>query len=670
MTTSTEAKKVAPLNQPLTNLASGADAASINTPGVASPGKPKQPNASAAAAGVNEQAQQKPPAPCPQCVTVSFFFDGTGNNLDADTPTGEHSNVARLYRSHYADDDIKHIYRRYIPGIGTYFRDIGDPGGKTTGNGMGALGQARLDWAFKELANLLIKAEARANNPSNKIVKLRIAIFGFSRGAALARAFARDLQKSCTGTRGSFKVRAGALGTSGKMVKGGYPIEVYFMGVFDTVASVGLPMSTNNAPVNRRHGASWRSALAFPFGGTQADADLKTLAFGEPGADPSPGPADGHGAWGDGLRIADVVTQCMHMASGHEMRNSFPLDSALDGNAYPSGTSEMVLPGVHSDVGGGYREGEGGKSSVLAAVPLRMMLERAVAAGVPMRSLAEMASQDELADFALDEQGRKRYDGLVPLFNSYMALIPQKMPLGKTVLAHMKQYWRYRFSAAVRRSAGTNATQEQKRIQQNEAAFAKDRAGLSAAAKQKAGDYYRVQAQRADAESALSAAQSSSAYGNQADMWRGMVNDLKKKEEAAHDAWRRAQARVDGAANDGDLLDNIKDYDAWLLEDGKSLYEWHKAEPSKRMRPHYQAIVEAYTEVVVNGRVLAESSELYQFFSVYVHDSLSGFALDNTRTTDPRVLYIGDDTKEKYAAVDRDKQPMGVGEDNQAAQMA
>jgi beta-galactosidase/beta-glucuronidase len=77
------------------------------------------------------------------------------------------------------------------------------------------------------------------------------------------------------------------------------------------------------------------------------------------------------------------------------------------------------------------------------------------------------------------------------------------------------------------------------------------------------------------------------------------------------------------------------------------------------MRPHYQAIVDAYTEVVVNGKPLAESSDLYQFFSVYVHDSLAGFALDNTRTSDPRVLYIGDDNKEKYASLERRKQTTG-----------
>src|SRR5690348_1888446 len=47
---------------------------------------------------VKSSAPQGPPAL--QGLTVTFFFDGTGNNLDADIGTGEHSNVARLYQSH------------------------------------------------------------------------------------------------------------------------------------------------------------------------------------------------------------------------------------------------------------------------------------------------------------------------------------------------------------------------------------------------------------------------------------------------------------------------------------------------------------------------------------------------------------------------------------------
>lgn len=649
MTSKTEAKKTTPLTQSVENRASGADAATLASAATTPAVKPRPASPLASAAGLGKQDLK---GTCSQCITMSIFFDGTGNNIDADTPSREHSNVARLFNVHHPNNDTKQVYRRYVPGIGTYFKDIGDPGGTTTGRGMGALGQKRLDWAFKELATILKKAEARANNPGNKIVKVRIAVFGFSRGAALARAFCRDLQKSCTGQRGSFKLRAGALGTSGMVIKGGYAIEVFFLGLFDTVASVGLPMSANNVLTKRRSGLGWRDLIR---NYDEAHRDLKYLAFGEPGADPSPGPADGHGAWAsDGLQIPAIVSQCLHMVAGHETRNSFPLDSALDGLRYPTGTEEMVYPGVHSDVGGGYRQGEGGKSDVLALAPLHAMLNRAVSAGVPMYGLTELQTEDQKIDFGLAGQPLVRFNELIPLWTKYMSTVPTGMPLGKTVLAHMRQYWLYRISAAVLRTAkGGKKTQEQRTIESNEAAFKKERAKLEADAKAKRAAYQTASAHRIGAEEGLEAAKKSPAFKSQVPMWESMVRDAKQKEAEAMDVWRRARARADTAANDGDLLENMETYDEWLLEDAAVLHKWHKEEPSKRMRPHYKAIVDAYEQVVIQKKPLAETSDLYRFFSMYVHDSLSGFATDNTRTTDPRVLYVGGDIKEKYAAVQR-----------------
>jgi hypothetical protein len=56
------------------------------------------------------------------------------------------------------------------------------------------------------------------------------------------------------------------------------------------------------------------------------------IAFGElPGADPTPGVMDGHGAWANNLRIPEMALKCVHFASAHEMRNSFPLDSVREG---------------------------------------------------------------------------------------------------------------------------------------------------------------------------------------------------------------------------------------------------------------------------------------------------------------------------------------------------
>lgn len=92
--------------------------------------------------------QNSLPAPhCRQRLWFSFFFDGTGNNLQADLGTNEHSNVARLYRSHSgeaytgsektADPTVRQIFRIYIPGVGTYFREVNDKGGTTQGGAVG-----------------------------------------------------------------------------------------------------------------------------------------------------------------------------------------------------------------------------------------------------------------------------------------------------------------------------------------------------------------------------------------------------------------------------------------------------------------------------------------------------------------------------------------------------
>jgi hypothetical protein len=65
-----------------------------------------------------------------------------------------------------------------------------------------------------------------------------ISIFGFSRGATQARAFTNWLMSLC-------KLDAQLCGKSG-MTLGGFPVEFDFLGIFDTVASVGLGNSYGN----------------------------------------------------------------------------------------------------------------------------------------------------------------------------------------------------------------------------------------------------------------------------------------------------------------------------------------------------------------------------------------------------------------------------------------
>lgn len=54
---------------------------------------------------------------------LSFFFDGTNNNLERDRPQGKHSNLAKLYQ--VAKDLIEEDSQAtYLPGVGTSFKFV------------------------------------------------------------------------------------------------------------------------------------------------------------------------------------------------------------------------------------------------------------------------------------------------------------------------------------------------------------------------------------------------------------------------------------------------------------------------------------------------------------------------------------------------------------------
>ncbi|WP_254067836.1 DUF2235 domain-containing protein [Burkholderia sp. L27(2015)] len=262
-------------------------------------------------------------ADCSQSLWISLFFDGTGNNLDDDTPRLKHSNVARLYLTHAQDDDSSGRYRIYIPGLGTPFREIHENTGSALGGAFGAGGERRLQWAREKFDQIIAKAKARATNPKHQIRMINVALLGFSRGAACARAFAVRLAAECKQQGEGWQWRE-------------YPIRLYFMGLFDTVASVGLPAGAK----------AWDHSPPLQAA-TTIIAPPMSLAL-------MVAPKNGHYDWGKQLKIPAMVEQCVHYVAAHEVRDSFPLDSVRDGTQYPANTVEVMYPGVHSDVGGGY----------------------------------------------------------------------------------------------------------------------------------------------------------------------------------------------------------------------------------------------------------------------------------------------------------------------------
>ncbi|MQA19215.1 hypothetical protein GEV01_06765 [Rugamonas sp. FT103W] len=360
------------------------------------------------------------PPPCGVKLRFGFFFDGTNNNLQRDFPTSNHSNVARLYLAFPGDDGVEpwpkdqtfpHYFRTYIPGVGTKFEPVADTGEgdmKKDGLAFAKRGQNRIIWALVEAINhvhqyylgtSLVSAAAFLSEyntldlPSfgatkggwfnlsrGEVDKLTAAftktlselhtklavylpigegqkkdkgvvehlyysIFGFSRGAAEARVFANWFLWLCRLDAKLTKKPGPTLGS--------IPVTFDFMGLFDTVASVGLASS---APV-----------------------------FG----------AHGHYGWADAtdsLKVPEVPpTKCLHLVSAHEIRRSFPLDSIMSGNTSPANCTEIVMPGVHSDVGGGYFPKEQGRGKdaqgedMLSRIPLSMMYREARLAGVPLK---------------------------------------------------------------------------------------------------------------------------------------------------------------------------------------------------------------------------------------------------------------------------------------------
>ena len=150
---------------------------------------------------------------------------------------------------------------------------------------------------------------------------------------------------------------------------GGIPVTFDFLGLFDTVASVGAGNTFGNIP------------------------GFKVF--------------DGHMAWADAensLRVRAGVP-CVHLVAAHELRRSFPLDSISVKGQLPPKCWEIVVPGVHSDLGCGYAPMEQGKglepngSDMLARIPLVIMYKMARLMGVPLK--LEHASDIAKARFAI-----------------------------------------------------------------------------------------------------------------------------------------------------------------------------------------------------------------------------------------------------------------------------
>ncbi|MFL5354486.1 T6SS phospholipase effector Tle1-like catalytic domain-containing protein, partial [Archangium sp.] len=503
-------------------------------------------------------------------------------------------------------------------------------------------GEDRLQWAMGKL-------EKRIKDSGGKGGTINVALFGFSRGATLARAFAVRIAKLSEKKSGVWH-----------FIPARQPIRLYFLGLFDTVASVGLAISANNnGAIGQVSPGGAMSQRYSPSMGSRVDPNSPwAIATGAtPGADPAKGLFDGHSSWADELHVPEMVEGCFHLAAGHEIRNSFPLDSVLQGNFYPKNCWEMILPGVHSDVGGGYRPGEGARSlkpgSMLSLIPLRLMRDTALHAKVPL--LKTIPDKKRLKDFGMDEGSAGEYKKLLERFNHYMNAVKGGAgePLGRQVLAHMRVYYQWRFYKIAANMKAWKAglpTQDEAILREYEPRWAAQKSAtqaemdkLDAESKRYHDDYDKAM------WSMIRQSRPEYQGGPTREQLDGVrkLMDTSKQKRNEYLGVKAVQDTLPGS--DGSLEKNLRLYDAQLLTDALML---KLMSFTGKLRPHYKALLDAYEAEFKHNKGLRDE-KIIAFFDESVHDSLASFAGDATLPSDPRVIFIGGNTRLQYAV----KQP-------------
>lgn len=438
---------------------------------------------------------------CETSLFFGFFVDGTTNNYIQAETIKNHSNVARLYDCYpglsvpgvlpastdwqHKPERYTHFFKVYAPGVASPFPQVGDPGDNAAGAASGAFGERRIIWLLVQAINnvhryflkkplvtqaeldlllrrivlnkysrammtnpgtaygsaynvqvtirarlefskilLRLKAAIAQHRPDPKtgkpqkvdpaIVKtIYVSVFGFSRGATQARAFVNWLQSLC-------KLDAKIHDSGASMSLGGFNVVFDFLGIFDTVASVGLGNTLGNNLV------------------------AKML--------------DGHGAWADAedsLRIPAGL-KCLHLIAAHDLRRSFPVDSISVRGILPEGCDEVIVPGVHSDIGCGYSPCAQGKGTdkngddMLARIPLLMMYKAARINGVPLK--LEMASPTAKGRFAVKP-------ATIDAFNAYIATCKEVQgPIHKIMREQARKQMEWRLMRRVTRQAPLQKT--------------------------------------------------------------------------------------------------------------------------------------------------------------------------------------------------------------------
>lgn len=284
---------------------------------------------------------------CPAVtINIGVFFDGTGNNAEntesggrSDSYNSAKSNVALLiplYKDGSAYDVMNSCgsvgtkyASLYVEGIGTTagWSDWWPSNRVGAATGLGLTGvEARVYSACREIDRIVDRM-----SPGVEPREVILDVFGFSRGAAAARYFVNCFRQGYIMYFQYYVVPRYAYLPSNRNIK------IRFVGIFDTVAAVGLGENDDNGAVNVHVSAA------------QAD-------------------------------------KIYHLTAKHEYRTNFRLNHNI-----PGGGDHRQMLGAHSDVGGGYR-GRGDVTRVQAS-NTRVFFDMPSAQAAHRRDTATAAAQ-------------------------------------------------------------------------------------------------------------------------------------------------------------------------------------------------------------------------------------------------------------------------------------
>ncbi|KAJ7468103.1 hypothetical protein FB451DRAFT_1340416 [Mycena latifolia] len=268
--------------------------------------------------------------------TLVLCFDGTGDQFDADN-----SNIVQFFAMlPKADRKKQMVY--YQTGLGTYtVPEIATP----LRSKIAKLMDKALAWNLD--AHVMGGYEFLMQNYT---ANDRICIFGFSRGAYTARCLAGMLNKIPFAYKMYTDETETGWDQSNAFKKTfSIDVDIEFLGVWDTVDSVGLiprnlPWTTSNAIIRTfRHAVSLdeRRVKFKPSLWDQTNTDDKTLD--------------------------QETTQSSEESSGWLMEHPYSRDPTQ-----PTDADEVWFSGCHCDVGGGSVEND--TEHTLARIPLRWII--------------------------------------------------------------------------------------------------------------------------------------------------------------------------------------------------------------------------------------------------------------------------------------------------------